>query len=458
MANLYKKTIVILDRRTGLKVKSKSKKWWGRFRDDLGRDKRVPLARNKVAAQAMLNHLVERAELRAAGCIDFTDEYAKLPVEAQIDQFEEQLRYKGDSQKHAFEVASKLRKFAAALEWNILRNIEPTGVQRYLASRREQGLSRQTSNHYLRAAKQFTRWLVRDRRIRDDPLTYLSSLNVKVDRRHDRRSLSLEEFGRLVDAAMTGPEIACISGRDRAMMYILAAWTGYRKSEIGSLTKGSFCLDSDPPTVTVAACYSKRKRRDVQILHCELVSRLRDWFETKLLLPDDALLFPISANVPGGINRPTSKMMNADLRVARKKWIEESETDQEKASRAQTSFLKYQNNAGLFADFHSNRHTFITNLEHSRASVREAQSLARHSDSGLTLGTYTHIDLADQLAAIRRLPAPPPMKIKGSDQPSAPHPTRTVGNLSQLGAIWDSLPEGARNRVLDLASEALGKE
>jgi hypothetical protein len=57
----------------------------------------------------------------------------------------------------------------------------------------------------------------------------------------------------------------------------LSAWTGYRRKEIGSLSKRSFRTDSDPPTVTVAAAYSKRRRKDAQVLHPELVNRLVKW-------------------------------------------------------------------------------------------------------------------------------------------------------------------------------------
>jgi integrase len=89
-------------------------------------------------------------------------------------------------------------------------------------------------------------------------------LNVKVDRRHDRRALSADEFARLVEAAMFGPPVVCLPGHDRAMMYVLAAWTGYRKAEISSLTMRSIQLEAEPPTVTVAAAYSKRKRQDMQ--------------------------------------------------------------------------------------------------------------------------------------------------------------------------------------------------
>ena len=127
--------------------------------------------------------------------------------------------------------------------WTMIRDISASGTQRYLADLRTGGLSVQTSNHYLRAIKQFSRWLVRDRRMPDDPLAHLAMLNVKTDRRHDRRALTADEFSRLIDAAMVGPEVVCIPGPDRAMMYVLAAWTGYRKTEISSLTKRSLRLD-----------------------------------------------------------------------------------------------------------------------------------------------------------------------------------------------------------------------
>jgi hypothetical protein len=43
-----------------------------------------------------------------------------------------------------------------------------------------------------------------------------------------------------------------------------------------------------------------------------------------------------------------------------------------------------------------------------------AQTLARHSDIRLTLGVDTHVELADQTAAIQALPVPPgPPASKG---------------------------------------------
>ncbi len=59
------------------------------------------------------------------------------------------------------------------------------------------------------------------------------------------------------------------------------------------------------------------------------------------------------------------------------------------------------------ADFHSLRHTFISNLTKGGASPKVAQSLARHSTIGLTMDTYTHIGLFDERAALDSLPELP---------------------------------------------------
>jgi integrase len=246
-----------------------------------------------------------------------------------------------------------------------------------------------------------------------DPLSHLSKLNVKTDRRHDRRALTADEFARLLEAARSGPRIEGICGNDRAMMYTLAAWTGFRKGEIGSLTKRSLNLDTDPPTATVEASFSKRRRQDTQVLHPELVLQLKAWLKAKWRLGPTTPLFPVSGNVPGGTDRKTHKMMQLDLEAARKSWIDEAKTASERKRWDASDFLLYQNHAGLYADFHSCRHLFITSLERAGIRPKVAQTLARHSDVRLTLGVYTHVDLPDQTAAIGVLPGPPNGKQAG---------------------------------------------
>jgi hypothetical protein len=150
---------------------------------------------------------------------------------------------------------------AAGRGLRILRkaaDIEPMKVEEWLAGKRKdakkkKGMSVQTSNHYLRAIKQFTRWLGRHKRLRTDPLIHLEMLNVAVDRRHDRRALSDDEVSRILAAAKNGGDVLGFSPADRHMLYVMALSTGLRASELASLRPESLLLLEDPPTVTVKA-------------------------------------------------------------------------------------------------------------------------------------------------------------------------------------------------------------
>ena len=94
----------------------------------------------------------------------------------------------------------------------------------------------------------------------------------------DERSTSAE-FDRLIAAAKNGPPVMRLSGPDRAILYIIAGYTGYRRGEIGSITATSFDFDADPPTLTVKAGHSKRRRTDVIPLRPDFAIRIRHWID-----------------------------------------------------------------------------------------------------------------------------------------------------------------------------------
>jgi integrase len=99
-------------------------------------------------------------------------------------------------------------------------------------------------------------------------------------------------------------------------------------------------------------------------------------------------------------------MIAHDLAAARKRWLAEARTPEDRLERESSDFLAHKSHDGLYADFHSLRHFFITSLERVGISPKMAQTLARHSDIRLTLGIYTHVGLHDQTAAIAALPGP----------------------------------------------------
>src|SRR4029450_3860666 len=112
----------------------------------------------------------------------------------------------------------------------------------------------------LSVLKGFVRWMERSRRLEGNPLGHVDGVNPRTDVRLERRGLSAEELGRLFAVAEKGPEFRHVSGRDRSMLYMLASYTGLRVSELASLTRASFHLNRDPPTVTVAAGGSEGRR------------------------------------------------------------------------------------------------------------------------------------------------------------------------------------------------------
>jgi integrase/recombinase XerD len=456
VASLFKKTRNVTHRASGRTTRRKSHKWWGKYRDATGVIRRVPLASDKAAAQAMLNDLLRQADRQKAGLVDPAEEQRSRPLSDHLNDFRKYLGNKGVSLKQVTESTTQIQKMVDHQKWKFIADISATGAMEFLGQLRREGLSAQTHNHYLKSAKQFTRWLVRNHRTTTDPLVHLSKLNVNTDRRHDRRALTAEEFTRLLQAAEAGPSIEAIPGQDRAVMYVLAGWTGFRKGEIGSLTLRSLRLDNNPPTATVAACYSKRRRQDTQILHREVVQILKDWLGSKPDLGPDDLLFPVSGKVPGGTERKTHKMMRLDLERARTKWLEEAGDDDERHRREQSDFLSYCNGDGLFADFHSNRHLFITSLEQVGLSPKMAQTLARHSDVRLTLGTYTHIEIHDQTAAIESLPAPPGRGAQPENTVAKLRATRTDDDTQASPSVVPTMvPSGAQNGAQRLASDGV---
>jgi integrase len=261
------------------------------------------------------------------------------------------------------------------------------GAVRGLLERRARGIGPEQSNHYLRSIKSFTRWLVRNKRLAADPLAGLSALNPDVDLRHERRALAAQEFLALVEATRPGKAFRGLAGADRVVLYCLAGNTGLRAGELASLSPGSFDLDADPPTVTVAAGYSKHRRKDTLPLREDLVALLRDYLEGK---DRDAPLWP------GTWEGCAAEMLRIDLAAAG---------------------IPYRDGQGRVADFHALRHGFISCLALGGVHPKVAQQLARHSTITLTLDRYTHLGIVDAAEGLKALPPLPGARTNAREAP-----------------------------------------
>jgi site-specific recombinase XerC len=404
MAQIYRPTFYV-NPATGKRVKAstpgarkrKSPTWHIRFWVN-GERIRAKGFRDRKATEAYAVELERKAEREAAGIADVAEEHARRPLEQHAEDFLRGLSAKGNLAAYVATVRYRLTAVLDGCGFIKIGDIQASAVTDFLATLKAKGKSHKTTNDYLHSAKQFTNWLRRDRRTAVDPLAGLSRLPAKggdSDIRHARRDFAPEELRRLLDAAgQSGQTRRRLSGRDRHFLYLVAASSGLRASEMATLLPESFDLVGDPATVTVASACTKNRRQAVQPLPADVAEALRGYLANK----------PAGSPVwPGKWRRRAFKMIHSDLKDARKAWIAESADAAERQARERSDFLCYRDDAGRYLDFHSLRHHYITAIGKTGASPKVHQELARHSTYALT-GRYTHARLHDLAATVASLP------------------------------------------------------
>ena len=318
MAGIYRPTIIRYLNSQGQRVpkgtpgakrvREKSKTYWGRIPNANGKPRPVALCDDAEGAEAMLAEMKQRAKRAARGDVDPFEDHRKRPLSEHPEDFEAFLESKGNTASH---VSLTVNRVSAAIEgcgFKRLADLNAGKVANWLSDRRKPkknhdgdvvlGLGIVSSNHHLVALKSFGNWLVRDRRSPENPFAHLSRMNARVDVRHERRALSPEELSELIRTTeKSTTTFRGLNGTTRAMLYSMATMTGLRASELASLTRASFDLTADTPTVTLEAGYSKHRREDVLPLHSVLTIRLRQWF-TALDTTRMPTAFPMGSSSP----------------------------------------------------------------------------------------------------------------------------------------------------------------
>jgi integrase len=402
----------------------------GRWYDHEGRRReRSTRTTDRAAAERILARHIADTALRRDGVIDTrADVYAaaeRRPLAEHLDDWANALTAKGVTTKQIAGLKSRVTAMAGATKANRLSDITASDFQAALGRLREGDKPRsiQTVQHYLRAMKQFTRWLHADGRLRDDPLAHLAGFNPATDRRRERRPLDTGELHWLITTTESAPMWRKLGGADRAMLYRVAVGTGFRASELRSLTPASFRLDDDAPGVLLKAGSSKHRRDDLQPIRTDLAELLRKWLAGR-----DAQ----EPLWPGRWNEKAAAMLRCDLRRARARWIRDTFCPAERRKRRDSDSLAILDANGHVVDFHALRATYITALVKGGASVKVAQQLARHSDPKLTMNVYTSLGIHDLGGALDALP-----NVGGS--PTHTEPMRAVGTYDH-SPIVDSDP------------------
>jgi len=396
VARLFKQSYTKRDA-NGRTVKGKTRRWYVEFRNSDGKRKRVPGYTDKAATVQLAARLERLADRESEGMVDRFAEHVRRPLSEHVADWRKALIDKGGTRTHADLSMNRVAAVLAGVNAQLWPELKAERVVAHLADRRRAGLSAESSNHYLRAAKGFSRWLWRNRRAPEHALAGLDALNTAVDRRHARRALGDDELACLLRSTESAPKRFSLTGPDRARLYRLAVETGLRVGELRSLTWASFDLDGKPATVTVGAAYSKHRRDDTLPMRPSTASFLARWRNELGDVDRGDHLFR-------RITDKTSSMIRADLRLGRARWIRAVQDRRERRERRASEFLLSRDSAGRVADFHALRHTFITNLARGGVHPKIAQQLARHSTIGLTMDRYTHTVLGDLAGGLDALP------------------------------------------------------
>ena len=273
-----------------------------------------------------------------------------------------------------------------------LSHLTTEKVQAAIGKLKDRGLSLQSCNHYRAAIRAFSKWCHDTHRTREHVLRGVKGFNAKEDRRHDRRTIALDELQRLIEVAERGPVVLGVAGPARALCYRLAVATGLRYSEIASIRPESF--DWKAPSVTVKPGYAKNRREAVMPLPDELASDLKPYVAS---LNPRLPVFPLP-------KRKGAEMLQADLAVAG---------------------IPYVDASGQYFDFHALRCELATLADQAGVSPRVVQRLMRHSSLELT-GRYTRPRAVDIESAASMVPS---LKPRG-DRPESLAATGTNGRLA----------------------------
>jgi integrase len=352
-----------------------SRKWYGYGIP--GRSRGVPLATNYKVAETLLARMIVDGEREQAGMP--VGEAAVLST--LIDQWEQSLLDGGTSEEQARRVGSRNRRMTSELALQWPRQIQPDIVSSWLArTAASDGWGPQTRNHWRTSLRAFARWLAAPPRRLVSPtlLDTLPVLDVEPDQRRARRTLTVEQLGRLLVATLaSGERVKDLTAEQRHLLYSVACTTGFRANELASLTPGLLCLDDATPHILLAARRGKNRRPTRQPIPAETVDLLRAY------IADRDTAAPLW---PGNWFHRAAEMLRIDL------------------ARVGIPYAIDGPDGPLYADFHANRHTYVSLLEAAGVSLRDAMQLARHSDPKLTLARYGKSQIEQLGETVQRMP------------------------------------------------------
>lgn len=367
-----------------------TEKFWIQYTDHLGQRRRIPAYKDRKGSE----HLAADIERQVERIIRGVDKPGRDPRDSHpvlselAVAYRDHLKGLGRSDLHC---ENTLKRLNEVLDGMHLLGMEPAradarGLARWLAlAKTTRKWTPRTRNLYAATVQAFGRWLTTPAGGEwSDPFPAVGRLHEEAGRTIRRRALTEQEFTKLITVTLKGPVRVGLTGDDRAGLYLLAAYTGYRIGELARLSRSSFLLDARglPVAAVLAAKHSKRRVDESQPIPAAVRPWLAAWLKRRPAEADaNNRLFehPYWTWVTQG-----ALMIRADLAAAK---------------------IPHEI-GGRRVDFHALRTTYVTNLARAGVPLQHAQKLARHSTPTLTANIYTQVstELSDQADRLPGLP------------------------------------------------------
>jgi len=392
--------------------KTRRSPWRGRWRDSSGVRRSQNLHKDKAKALAVAKKINAAVLDGAIG--PNPHEPLKRSLEALLSEFERKL-VRGAKDKHKSTVLNGLRRAFLWMKASKMVHVTTSRLEAYLdylMSIRSAG----TVKHHRGYIKQLFRWAYDTERIQADPSKGLQDRDGPKTRR--RQANPVVEFDKIIKAADEGPHPY------EAVAVRLGYYAGMRQREILGLR---WC---DIEIMTCSVCEGSGQHEDRECPQCRGLGRcgLYKLLETRQKNKKDT--------VNGFLPEMTQYL--DELRVQREQErgapLGETELIVQKAPKCAKTLsshrkrliaragYKYENIKGEKCDWHSMRHSAITNNA-NHMTINQLKEFARHADIKTTSG-YMHTTLEDQwagLAKVRVTPKDPPPK------PDHPAPANITG-------------------------------
>jgi len=421
--------------KSGRKYLKPAAKWAADVRLADGTPKRVRFSPNKDAAAVMLSELLKRIENEKAGIVDRYAEHRKRPLKDHLADWKASLEASGRPPHYIGQKQGRAKKAFDGCEFLRTQDMNAERLEAYLHALREgeEKLSIQTTNDWLQAIRQFCRWMVANGRMERDPFLRLKPGNAKTDVRLRRGEFTEKECRTLIATAESSREVfRGLAGPARAMLYRVALNTGYRVSELASLIPNSFDLDARTPAIVLGAEYTKNRSEAVQPISDDLAALLRPFLAKH----------PAQQPVwPGSWVERAARMLRHDLKAA------------------DIPFTICGSDGEEARDFHALRNCYISNVIRAGADLKQAMTLARHSDPKLTAGRYARTRLHDLGALVNKLPSSKEsesarLRMTGTDGETA----FWEQQRAQSGAVTGAVNGGNGRLRLRISENVSGEE